>query len=129
MDNINCGTIWLIFYPINIVPDRTIAILYQFVTHYSHAVAAGTDPVTGEIFPADSSYNQPEIIRALFFAINELEALAQKGNQGLAWDEQEDQLLSRRFNESIKITELAKLHSRTYGAIKARLIKFGLLQK
>ena len=31
------------------------------------ALAAGTDPVIGEIFPADSPYNQPEIIRALFF--------------------------------------------------------------
>ncbi|KQR67233.1 hypothetical protein ASF92_16110 [Pedobacter sp. Leaf176] len=49
------------------------------------AQAAGTDPITGEVFPADSPYNQPEIIRALFFAINQLEALAEKGNQGLAW--------------------------------------------
>lgn len=28
------------------------------------ALAAGTDPITGEVFPADSPYNQPEIIRA-----------------------------------------------------------------
>jgi len=46
------------------------------------ALAAGTDPITGEVFPADSPYNQPEIIRALFFAISQLEALAEKGNQG-----------------------------------------------
>ncbi|MCX2496227.1 hypothetical protein OQX63_22215 [Pedobacter sp. PF22-3] len=93
------------------------------------ALAAGIDPVTGEVFPADSPYNQPQIIRALFFAINELEALAEKGNQGLAWNEQEDNLLTQRFSEGIKITQLAKLHSRTYGAIKARLLKLGLLQK
>lgn len=93
------------------------------------ALAAGTDPVTGEVFPADSPYNQPEIIRALFFAINQLEALADKDNQGLAWNEHEDELLAQRFREGIKITQLAKLHSRTYGAIKARLIKLGLLQK
>jgi len=93
------------------------------------ALAAGTDPVTGEVFPADSTYNQPEIIRALFFAINQLEALAEKGNQGLPWSEEEDNLLTQHFSEGAKITELAKLHSRTYGAIKARLIKLGLLQK
>jgi hypothetical protein len=58
-----------------------------------------------------------------------LEALAEKGNQGLAWSEQEDELLSERFNEGIKIAQLDKLHSRTYGAIKARLIKLRLLQK
>ncbi|SES31635.1 hypothetical protein [Pedobacter rhizosphaerae] len=71
----------------------------------------------------------PEIIRALFFALDELRAIAEKGNQGLAWNEQEDALLVERFNEGIKITQLAKLHSRTYGAIKARLLKLELLQK
>jgi hypothetical protein len=94
-----------------------------------HALAAGTDPVTGEVFPADSPYNQPEVIRALFFAIDELEALAEKGNQGLPWGEEEDVLLAERFSEGNKITQLAKLHSRTYGAIKARLLKLELLQK
>jgi hypothetical protein len=68
------------------------------------ALAAGTDPVTGEVFPSDSPYNQPEIIRALFFAINQIEALAEKGNQGLPWSEDEDVLLTQRFNEGIKIT-------------------------
>ena len=92
-------------------------------------MAAGTDPITGEVFPANSPYNQPQIIRALFFAINKLRTVTEKGNQGLPWNEQEDALLTQRFNEGIKITQLAKLHSWTYGAIKARLIKLGLLQK
>ena len=48
------------------------------------ALAPGTDPITGEVFPTDSPYIQPAIIRALFFAINQFEALAEKGNQGLA---------------------------------------------
>lgn len=82
------------------------------------ALAAGTDPVTGEIFPADSPYNQPEIIRALFFAINKLEALAEKGNQGLAWSEEEDELLAQRFSNGIKITEFAKLHLAPTGQSK-----------
>lgn len=44
------------------------------------ALAIGTDLVTGEVFHADSPYNHPEIIRTLFFAINQLKALAEKGN-------------------------------------------------
>jgi hypothetical protein len=92
------------------------------------ALAAGTDPITGEVFPANSPYNQPEIIKSLFFAINEFEALAQKGNQSLAWSKEEDELLAERFNEGAKITQLAKLHSRNYGAIKARLLELELLQ-
>ncbi len=93
------------------------------------ALAAGTDPLTGEVFPAGNPYNQPEIIRALLFAINELESLAKKGNQGLAWSKEEEELLAERFGNGSKITELSKLHSRTYGAIKARLIKLELLKK
>lgn len=38
-----------------------------------------------------------QIIRALFFAINELEALAEKGNQGLAWSEEEDSPARKAF--------------------------------
>ncbi|MCX2496224.1 hypothetical protein OQX63_22200 [Pedobacter sp. PF22-3] len=47
----------------------------------------------------------------------------------MAWSEEEDVLLAERFGNGSKITQLAKLHSRTYGAIKARLIKLELLQK
>ncbi|MBB6240529.1 hypothetical protein HDC90_005207 [Pedobacter sp. AK013] len=93
------------------------------------ALAAGTDPVTGEVFRADSPYNQPQIIRALFFALDELRAVAEKGNQGMPWSEEEDAWLAERFGNGTKITELAKLHSRTYGAIKARLLKLQLLQE
>ncbi|MCX2576375.1 hypothetical protein [Pedobacter sandarakinus] len=81
-----------------------------------------------EVLPADSPCNQPEIIRALFFALDELRAVAEKGNRGLAWTEQEDSLLEERFGNGSRITQLAKLHSRTYAAIKARLIKLELLQ-
>jgi len=93
------------------------------------ALASGTDPATGEVFPADSPYNHPEIIRTLFFAVNQLREAAEKGNRGLPWGEEEDNMLAQRFNQGIKITQLAKLHSRTYGAIKARLLKLELLQK
>ncbi|MGN8055089.1 hypothetical protein ACTJKN_02375 [Pedobacter sp. 22163] len=47
----------------------------------------------------------------------------------MPWSEEEDNLLTQRFSEGAKITQLAKLHSRTYGAIKARLIKLELAQK
>lgn len=53
----------------------------------------------------------------------QLEAFAKKGNQGLTWDEEEDALLAQHFARGTKITELAKIHSRTYGAIKARLLR------
>lgn len=92
------------------------------------ALASGIDPISGEVFETGSPYNHPEVIRALFFALNGLKAVVEKGNQGLAWTE-EGALLAERFADGIKVTELARLHSRTYGAIKARRLKLKLLQK
>jgi hypothetical protein len=40
----------------------------------------------------------------------------------MSWNEQEDARLAKRFANGSKITQLAKLHSRTYRAIKERLI-------
>lgn len=92
-------------------------------------LAAGIDPATGEVFPPDSLYQQAAVIRALYFAINEIKGLAQKGKQGQPWTTEEDGLLLKAFNEGIKISQLAKLHGRSYGAIKARLIKLEMLEK
>jgi len=92
-------------------------------------LAAGVDPAKGEVFPPDSPYQQAAVIRALYFALNEIKGLAQKGKQGQPWTTEEDSLLLKHFNEGKKITELAKLHGRSYGAIKARLIKLGMLEK
>ena len=39
------------------------------------ALAHGIDPVTGELFPEDSPFNHPRVIRALFLSINALEGL------------------------------------------------------
>jgi len=47
----------------------------------------------------------------------------------LPWSEEEDELLAERFGNDAKITQLEKLHSRTYGAIKVRLLKLELLIK
>ncbi|WP_343522265.1 hypothetical protein [Pedobacter sp.] len=42
---------------------------------------------------------------------------------------EEDSLLLKHFNEGKKTSQLAKLHGRSYGAIKARLIKLEMLEK
>ncbi|WP_316824686.1 hypothetical protein [Pedobacter miscanthi] len=92
-------------------------------------LAAGVDPATGEVFPPDSPYQQAAVIRALYFALAELKVLEVKGKQGQTWTAEEDSLLLKHFNEGSRISELAKLHGRSYGAIKARLIKLEMLEK
>jgi len=94
------------------------------------SLANGIDPITGEVFPADSPYQQTEIIRALFYAVQELKPKKkQKGNQGNPWSMEEDNILSERFNNGMKITEISQAHERTYGAIKSRLIKLKLIEE
>jgi len=93
-------------------------------------LANGTDPITGEIFPSHSPYQQAEIIRALFYAVQELKPKREQiGNQGKLWSREEDNTLSERFNKGAKISEIAKAHERTYGAIKSRLIKLKLIEE
>ena len=59
------------------------------------ALSGGTDPFTGEPFPAASIYQHPDVVRALFQAVRALEAAVavQKrhasrpaaGNSGKPW--------------------------------------------
>lgn len=46
---------------------------------------------------------------------------------GAPWIEQEDQQLDSEFASGMKISEIAKAHSRTNGAIRARLKRHGLI--
>ncbi|MCM1127757.1 MAG: DNA helicase RecQ [Lachnospiraceae bacterium] len=47
---------------------------------------------------------------------------------GASWSEQEDQQLDEEYNSGMKIHEIARVHERTDGAIRARLMKHGLIK-
>jgi len=93
------------------------------------ALAQGIDPVTGEVFPDASPYNHPTIIRALFYSLNALECLSEReererrlpDNAGKPWSEDEDRLLVEAFDSGTSLKQIAAKHSRTDGAIAARL--------
>jgi hypothetical protein len=46
------------------------------------ALANGTDPNTGEIYPPDSPYQSPDVVRALFAATRAIEARKAQGDIG-----------------------------------------------
>ena len=46
---------------------------------------------------------------------------------GAPWSEEEDKQLDEEFKGGMKISEIAKIHDRTNGAIRARLRKHGLI--
>ena len=92
-------------------------------------LADGINPVTGEVFPEDSAYNSPEVIRALFTLLDTANAsqdAISARNVGKPWSDAEDDRLREEFAAKIRISDIAREHGRTYGAIKSRLEKLGL---
>jgi hypothetical protein len=100
------------------------------------ALASGVNPLTGELFAADSPYQSPDVIRALYSAVRALEAAGRRrtrgpsaasSNAGKPWSEHEDSQLLSGFDEGRPLAELAQAHGRTRGGIQARLIRHGRL--
>jgi hypothetical protein len=102
-----------------------------------NALANGVHPATGEVFAADSAYQHPDTVRALFEAVRTMEgsrasspAAERKtsevpANTFVRWTPEEEERLAAAFDAGRTSAELAKLHNRTRAAIEARLLKMG----
>ena len=96
------------------------------------ALADGVDPITGEILPEESVYNSPEVIRALFTVlekVNEASIVDPLRNFGKPWAAAEDDQLREEFLSKQRVSDIAKTHGRTYGAIESRLDHLGLKKR
>ncbi|EJL6985921.1 hypothetical protein NMT30_001754 [Vibrio cholerae] len=110
------------------------------------ALANGIDPISGEVLPESSPYNNPEVIRSLFTVIDAVkqpkkgkksveqkqEENISKGlpkNASLPWSEEERENLANAFNAETSIDELSEIHGRTNGAIISELKKQGLIEE
>ena len=107
-------------------------------------LAEGVDPNTGEVFAPDSPYNEPRIIRALF-TVHDFVRQARKPrmsadekrqenldlgrprNYGMPWTDDARSQVAKGFEDEKTVEELATTHERTQGAIRAELIRQGLL--
>ena len=100
------------------------------------ALSDGVDPYTGEQYPADCPYQSADKVRAFIAAIAALEkqqksTIRQQNLPGCAekpWDEEEDNRLLQVYDKDTPIKEISKLHGRTIGAIKSRLVKHGRIK-
>ena len=103
-----------------------------------NALANGVHPATGEVFAADSAYQHPDTVRALFEAVRAVEAghsasrpaperktAEIPANTFVRWTAEEEERLAAGFDSGRTSAELAKLHNRTRNAIEARLLKMG----
>jgi hypothetical protein len=107
---------------------KTVAIL--------SALANGVNPSTGEIFSADSPYQQAEIVRALFAALEHFKQVEKPkpkqrtdmpSNVGKPWSDDEDRRLLGDFDRGRKPSEIARDLGRTLAGIEARLERHGKL--
>ena len=97
------------------------------------SLANGVDPETGEVFPAESVYQRPQTVRALYEAAAALERMERFERRkaqlpqktGEPWSEDEDRKLLAAFDAGRALQELAAAHERTMGAVRARLLKYG----
>jgi len=107
-----------------------------------NALANGVHPATGEKFGADSPYQHPDTVRALFAAMRAVEgsgAAAPEGQTATAstrpaqpqsgtwarWSPEEEQRLASAFDSGRTVDELARAHNRSRAAIEARLVRLG----
>jgi len=97
------------------------------------SLANGVDPESGEVFPPDSAYQRPQVVRALYEAASALERIERFERRkqqmpqktGATWTEEEDRKLLAAFDAGRALQELAAAHERTMGAVRARLLKYG----
>jgi len=107
-------------------------------------LAQGIHPTTGEVFPADSPYNDPHVIRALF-SILEVVKLAKKPkrsveerrqmnrelgrptNSGLPWTDEDRARVESGFREGMPVGKLAAALGRSESAIVAEVIRQDLV--
>ena len=97
------------------------------------SLANGVDPQSGEVFPPESAYQRPLVVRALYEAATALERVERferrkaqmPAKTGEPWSEDEDRKLLAAFDAGKALQELAAAHERTMGAVRARLLKYG----
>ena len=106
----------------------------QYALKILNSLANGVHPATGEVFAADSPYQHPDTVRALFEAVRCLEASAvststaqdaKPSSTFVRWTVEEEERLAAGFDAGKTTSELAKLHNRSRAAIEARLLKLG----
>lgn len=93
-------------------------------------LAAGTDPKSGEALPAESVFNQVEVVRALQRAIDRLAEPVKPpkpkpARAGEPWTAEEDAKLCQLWDSGLTAKALSDEHGRTKGAIESRLVRLG----
>ena len=107
----------------------------QIAREIINVLAQGIHPVTGEMMPPDSPYNEPPVIRALFTVSQALDGCEgpktrreQPSNAGKAWSAEEDDRLAAAFDAGQDLKQMALDLGRSRLGVEARLVKLGKIE-
>ncbi|MCB0344928.1 MAG: hypothetical protein KDD66_07415 [Bdellovibrionales bacterium] len=104
-------------------------------------LANGMHPITCQELPADSVYNHPQIVRALFVALDRFpkrkrsteerqKENLERGlpkNSGLPWSDEARNSAAKGYTAGESIEKIAEKHQRSSSAIAAELTRQGLI--
>ena len=107
-------------------------------------LAQGVHPSTGEVFPPDSPYNDPEVIRALFSVLDIVKQakkprmsieerrrqnleFGRPTNSGLPWTDEDRAIVRSEFREGTTIEKLASRLGLSSASIVAEVIRQDLV--
>ena len=99
------------------------------------ALASGVNPITGEVFEKSNCFNEPDIIRALYVAKDQLIKAEKKStrklpeNAGKPWTDADDKKLKELCAEGKNLKEISAYFKRTRGAIQSRINQLATYQK
>jgi len=96
-------------------------------------LAEGKHPSGLSDLPAESVFQEPRVIRALFTTLEIIERAEQQDkrrrtgpqNSGKLWTQEEDDRLARAFDAGMSVKLIAAEHQRSAFAIKSRLLRMG----
>ena len=100
------------------------------------SLADGVNPATGEVLSREDSCNEPEVIRALHWVLQELEkaekpakATPRSGreNAGTPWTEEDEKMLCIMFDRGDAKKDMCNYFKRSERGIAARLVKLGII--
>ena len=107
-------------------------------------LAQGIHPTTGEVFPPESPYNDPQVIRALYSILESVKTAkrpkrsleerrrenleaGRPANVGLRWTEEDRALVKSDFRKGMSIEKLAGKLERSPSAVVAEVIRQDLM--
>jgi hypothetical protein len=110
-------------------------------------LSEGVDPYTGEIYPQNSPYQNPETVRALYSAVSALEKMARREMRkngsakraGEEWTEKEKKSVFEFYASGITVDKIAEKVQRTPYAVayylfrnkkmpESELLKYGAIK-